>query len=492
MFNKFFNRFKKSFKAPVLYNRIQQGASYTNWDSKKAIDEGYKSSSWVFACIKRRVDAVSTVKLKVQVKNSDGWEDKEDHILQKLLDNPNPVMNQSEFLRYMVSHLDLDGNFFSMKVKAGQNKTTQELWPVLPYDVSCEVRGKEDSYISYYSFLPTGEKINVDDMLHIQYTDPSNFRRGISPLKAASRAVDIDNASGDFQKISFQQRGIPDGVFQIEGLTSDFEFEHAKKLVKEQYANLGTAREPWVLGNGTWTPLSRTAVEMDFMTTRQFSMKEIAAAYCVPSELISGMGDSNRASSDTVRRSFWEDTILPLVSDIVSHLNLSLANEYKDVRIIADYSNVIPLKRNETELIKNVKELWLMGVPFEALNQKYNLGFESFDGWEKSYITNGVKDEFIQDLSSDNDLIEIGNKDIQKEALNGAQISSLQKIIQDTALGLIPKENAKELVTVAFPTIDKNSIDALFNNIDKFDLDPESKEEDLTLEEKIYKIAYGG
>lgn len=53
--------------------------------------------------------------------------------------------------------------------------------------------------------------------------------------------------------------------------------------------------------------------------------------------------------------------------------------------------------------------------------------------------------------------------DVQSQALNGAQLSSLQAIVQSVAEGTLPKESAIQLVMIAIPTITNDQAGKLIN-----------------------------
>ena len=54
---------------------------------------------------------------------------------------------------------------------------------------------------------------------------------------------------------------------------------------------------------------------------------------------------------------------------------------------------------------------------------------------------------------------------VQSTALNGAQIASLLKIVQEVAIGNITRETAEKLIAVSFPSITPEEIAALFRNV---------------------------
>ena len=59
-------------------------------------------------------------------------------------------------------------------------------------------------------------------------------------------------------------------------------------------------------------------------------------------------------------------------------------------------------------------------------------------------------------------------KDIQAEALNGAQITSLQGIIASVALGELPATNSRALAEAGFPLIDAGKMDRIFAGLEEF------------------------
>lgn len=50
---------------------------------------------------------------------------------------------------------------------------------------------------------------------------------------------------------------------------------------------------------------------------------------------------------------------------------------------------------------------------------------------------------------------------MQDEALNGAQITSLQGIVEAVAAGMLPKDSAKALIRVGFPGVGEGQINGI-------------------------------
>ena len=371
-------------------NNYSSVANWNEWDAKKAVEEGFKSSVPVFACIKKRYDAVSSIPWVVETLNGDEWEATPSHPLQRLLDNPNPEMSTGELMRLLICHLDLAGNGFWKKVRGGMGDVPQELWPVMPY---VSITTHDDGTINYYKQTHTGEQITADDMCQFKYTNPDNFYFGQSPLQAAGKAVDVDNAGQEWQKVSMQNRAVPDYAISFDtDLTAD-QYDQADKVIKAK-TGTGSAREPLVLSKAKIQQLSLTPIEMDFMNTRRFSREEVSSVYGVPSALYAEMNEANLSNAETARKVFWLDTILPLMDELKDTLNACLVPDYAatnvTIRVVYDVTNVAALQVNLTEKITNANKLWTMGVPFNTLNQRMELGFDDIDGGDTGYIASSA------------------------------------------------------------------------------------------------------
>src|SRR5690625_983807 len=413
---------------------------WSKWDSKKAVEEGYQASPWVYAAVKRRVDAVASVPWVVERRTKDGWEIDDSHALNRLLHQPNARMSWEELISLTVTQLDLSGNAFWHEVKLSSGRV-QEIWPIAPWRVAItpSARMSWEELLSLtvtqldlsgnafwhevklssgrvqeiwpiapwrvaitpsatgltvggYTLTDSQQNIAAEDMVHIRYTNPDGGWYGQSPLQAVGKAVDVDNAAAAWQKVSMQNRGVPDGIFQADDphMTPE-QFEQAENVVKEKYAQLGRARQPWILNQFKWVPMSLTPAEVDFIETRNLTRKEICAVYGVPEAMIVGMGDANRASAETVRRTFWLDTIIPLLDELAQTLTKDLAREFgTDIRLNYDVSSVPALQDNQAEKMDLAKALHSMGVPFNVINEKLELGFDDVEGGDVGYLPSSL------------------------------------------------------------------------------------------------------
>ena len=359
------------------------------WNTERAVKQAYKGSSFVYACVNRIAKTAASVPWIASEFNPDtgAYEHLEGHPLETLLSKPNPWMDGSDLMERLVIWLYMGGNGILSKVRA--DDVVAELYP-LPPDAMNPIPNAENFIDAYeYRYLGVVERIPAEDIVHLMFPDPNNIYWGMPPLQAIGKTVDIELEALSWQKVSFQNRAIADGVFSFEHEITKEQFEAARKYIREQKG----IREPWVLGSGaTWQQMSLTAAELDFINSRKFTREEICAVLGVPPPMIGLYERATLANIQESRRIFWVDTIIPLLETIQSAFNLQLAPEFgnEEIRLEFDTSGVEALQENYAEKVTTAKTLWDMGVPFNLINAQLELGFDELEGGNTGYVAGGL------------------------------------------------------------------------------------------------------
>jgi len=395
-------------------------ANWSSWTIRKSVKEGYEASGWVYRAISIISRAAASVPWLVY--DQEGKPIPE-HYLSKVFKRPNPALSRQDVFELIVAWLELGGESYIKKVY-GTGMQTKEIWPICP-DRIAPVPSKEfDQIIASYEIIAENgskQKTNdytIENMIQLKLIDPSDPIRGISPLKAAAKAVDIDNDQKSWNKSAMQNRGVLDGVFTFDRDIDESTFQLLKRMIKERFGGSKRAREPGIIGSAAkYQQMSLSPVEMDFLASRKFNREEIFIIFGIPLPL-AGVGDNmtynNYSESNKI---FWESTIIPLLDDIADSLNHSFANELGDNYSIGyDAGNIEALRDNEEKKSKVAKTYFDMGVPVSVLNKYLDLGIDEYDGWDKSYVktnnNSGINIDGSQNLDGD-----VGKKSDGRSAL---------------------------------------------------------------------------
>jgi HK97 family phage portal protein len=386
--------FKKSITSSQFLPSYRVGRPVeTQWHYGNAVKHGYKRSATVYSCVNMIAKSAASVQWKTYKRSAKGvWEEVPDHPLTLLIEKPNPFMSQKDFIERMTHSLYLGGNSVFSKVR-GTNNAVVEMW-YLPQDMIKPVPDQR-KFISHYVFKnEAGKEIKIPtkDILHNQFLNPSDLYWGISPVKAAAEIIDTDNEAIRWNRYSMQQRAISDGAFILDQPLNRDQWKEAREQITEQHTGAENGRAFWVLGAGAkWQPMSMSPAEMDFIESRKMNKEEICSIFGVPPVMIGIYENATLANIETGRKIFWLDTILPYLSDVRNCLNATLASEYgEDIKLDFDTSTIDAIQENVGEKINNAKTLFAMGIPFNQINQKLDLGFDEIDGGEVGFLPSNL------------------------------------------------------------------------------------------------------
>lgn len=360
---------------------------WTSWSPEKAVKEGYKANVWVYACVRKLAQSVSSVPWLVYRDNPDGEDERiPNHPLEKLLRRPNPYMSGQDLFETLAAHLHLAGNhYWGILETRGKPAEIIVIQPQYIKPVPSST-----NYLEAYEIMIDGQPRRVDprEILHFMFIDPGNPWVGLAPLEAAARTVDTDNEQLNWNKVAMQNRAVADGAFTVkEELTKD-QYESLKEIIREQHQGSGKAREPWVLHSGaTWQQMALSPVEMDFIESRKLNREEICAVYGVPPVLVGDFTHATYANYETALKAFWTDTVVPFLEDISSAINLSLAPRFgEDIIVKPDLTNVPAMQEILKERVDTAQKLFAMGVPFNQINDRLGLGFQPLEYGDEGYL----------------------------------------------------------------------------------------------------------
>jgi HK97 family phage portal protein len=358
---------------------------YSDMSIRKATREGYKISVFVYRAVRTIVQAASGIPW-IAI-DTDGTP-LLDHPFTTAWAKPNKEFSGQDNMEFLIAHLLLCGNALVQPlIVSGKPK---EFWMVMPDLVSPIPSDAPGEWLKGWQVVTSkGEQkiLPPTQFIHFQQVDPGNPYWGIGPLMAAARTVDTDNEAQDTQKISMQNRGVTDGVFTHEAVLTAEQFEEARRQIREKFLDKSRRREPWVLGAGAkWNQMSLTPIEMDFIASRLANLRAIAAAFGLDPWWLGDRSSSTYNNVMEARKALYEDVVVPILDDIKSTLNLKVAPLYGDIEIGYDLSGVAAMREDFGKKVTQAQALWTMGIPFDQINERLEMGFEEFEGWDSGYL----------------------------------------------------------------------------------------------------------
>ncbi len=183
-----------------------------------------------------------------------------------------------------------------------------------------------DGWPEGYEYTAGGQSIRFMDeavpgvrpILHTKMFHPANDHYGMSPIEAASVAIDIHNEASKWNKALLDNSARPSGALVYaasNGQMTGEQFQRLKDELETSYQGARHAGRPLLLEGGLdWKPLSLSPKDMDFIEAKNLAAREIALAMGVPPQLLGIPGDSTYSNYAEAQRAFWRGTVLPLVN----------------------------------------------------------------------------------------------------------------------------------------------------------------------------------
>lgn len=340
-------------------------------------------SSYVYAAV--RIRATNLGQLPITLWKTRGGEDVEvtsggPGSLWSLMHTINPFWSTRRWIRMIEWSRCLQGAAFTYlnRGKSGRGTPT-ELWWIRPDRM--RVVPHPDKYIAGYLHEGTNGGAPVPflpgEVLWMPMDNPIDEFAGLSPI--ASVRLSIDSANDAMRS----NRNIHRNGTRISGIVSpnnaDTPFskqQHAEvaALFGELYRGVEQAHKLAVVSHPIKVErLTMTPEDAQYIEQLRWTLGDVARAFGVPAEKLQDREHSTYNNVKQADKSFWQDTLIPEADDISDYLTEFLVplfpGECDKVRL--DYSSVLAVQEDMTELTTQAQAWYGMGVPLNALLTEY-------------------------------------------------------------------------------------------------------------------------
>jgi HK97 family phage portal protein len=245
----------------------------------------------VWACVRVLSSTAAAVPLLTYRRTEDGrvrW----GGMPQPLVARPAPAVNGSAMIATLVAHLAASGDAFVGIFRDDEGAVAQ-LGPLDPSMMTVEIVGGMPFY-TYTSPDGRQQVLGIEDVCHI-HTLSLDGVTGRSPIAACRDALSLNAALAQSARALMENGAVPAGILTVTpGPGAQDAAENLKKDWNPRHqgpANRG--RMGFLTGEVTWTPVSMSLADAEFLAQREWSTREVARVMGVPAFAIGGTeGDS--------------------------------------------------------------------------------------------------------------------------------------------------------------------------------------------------------
>lgn len=380
------------------------------WTFKLNIGHAMPVSLWVYNCASLIANLVGSVPL---VATYDGKRSAKtaDSDLQRMLDTPVPGrrigggqvqgIKQREWMAerafgmlltgadYLHLRRTESGKLLSPSAVYRDCSRPAALHSYLEGQFYTEVEEEPPHDIEYYVRSYDALEVSERDCIRTRFVRPGDRARGLPPLEAAAREAAIDQNASSWQANSYDNRLIPDGMLVYDEPLTDAQWRQAQSELNEVFAGAMNARIPLVTGGAMgarWVELSRNAVEMDFINSRELNAEFICSAFKVPI-VIFRSSSATYANLETAHYMLWDNAVLPLLDLLVEGLHEQLAPEFGEGwGVAADTSQVFAMLPQMKSRYELAERMMARGMSPKDASAQFGLGLLPFEGWDLGWV----------------------------------------------------------------------------------------------------------
>lgn len=331
------------------------------------------------------------------------------HPIVQLFKKPNPVTNYASFIQQAINSLLISGNIFIQGVH-DDNGQIVEMYILRPDRVSV-IPGI--GYIpSSYQYTTGSLTLNFDcdqetgysEILHIKQYHPLDDFYGLSPMEAAQYSIDQHNECIKWNKALLENGARPSGALVLKNNLTDEHFSRLKNELEEKFSGGANAGKVMILEGGIeWKEMSINPKNMDFIATKDSAARDIASAFGLPAQLLGIQGDNTYSNMEIARSAMWEETIIPMLNNVLSSIANWLSISYgEEIEICIDLDSIQAIASKQNETRNSVQQ-----SDFISNSEKRDMfGFEEIaENKTKSHTSNPIEEnleEKIQEVDTQN------------------------------------------------------------------------------------------
>jgi HK97 family phage portal protein len=317
--------------------------------------EGYAGNVVGYRAVRMVAEAAAAVPLMLHV---DGKE-VDAHPLLSLLQRPNATQTGRELFENLYAYLMVAGNAYAELVTLDEQP--RELFALRPDRMAVvpSKAGWPDSF--EYSVGGQSVRMPRENILHLKMFNPTDDYYGLAPLEAAARSIDTHNAASAWNKAMLDNAARPSGALVFgagDGTLTTEQFDRLKTELENTYQGAANAGRPMILEGGLdWKEMGFSPKDMEFIEAKNIASREIALAFGVPPMLLGIPGDNTYANYAEANRSFWRQSVVPLVGRLAEGLaQLLQPFENGQLRLLPDLDQVEALAPDRDALWKRVND----------------------------------------------------------------------------------------------------------------------------------------
>ena len=253
-----------------------------------------------------------------------------DSPLAQLLRQPNPWTTRYRFIQSLVCDFAIYDNAYWLKVVEDGRRSLFRIPPTL-------ITPAGDDWLTPSAFEVRGNRgTRTYPASDVVYFRGYGLERdaGISPLEALRRTL-REEWTGSEMREQIMRNGARMSGYLVRPQDAPDWSEAARDRFKRSWQSQYTGNGPGaggtpILEDGmTFTPVSQTAKDLQYIEARKLTREEVAAAYFVPPPMVGILDNATFSNITEQHKMLYQDTLGPWLTMITEEIELQLISDYE-------------------------------------------------------------------------------------------------------------------------------------------------------------------
>lgn len=301
--------------------------------------------SAVWGCTKVLSESIASLPLNIYERMADGDRLLADsHRLYFLLHNqPSKLYTSYTFIEYLVKSICLNGNGYAI-INRDRNANIISFTCVNP----SEIKIIQEYGSLYYNVKGYDELIPAEDMIHVKNLTNDGIL-GMSPIQYAAESLGWGIALQTYGNTFFGNGGMPSGTLESDKVLTTEAVERLRQSWDKAYGGVDNANKVAVLEEGIkFNPVSISNESAQFLSSKQWSISEIARWFRVPPHLIQDLSKSSFNNIEMQSLEFVQYTLTPILKRFEQEFNSKIFKTTERNRFFVEF-NVNGLLRGDAK-----------------------------------------------------------------------------------------------------------------------------------------------
>lgn len=261
------------------------------------------------------------------------------HAILDLLAKPNPNQSWTRFLENAITYRLIGGEAPIWANRLAPARPPRELWVLRPDWLNTPTISETEVPRWVYQPTRTGSTagnqtdITASDLCMWAEFNPQEPMRGLSLLWSVAREIDILNEYNATNKALLDNGMQPSGVFSTEQELAETPFKRLKADIDERYSGSKNSGRPVLLEGGLkWQQSGLSPRDAEFSVGSKNAKVAVLSILGIPAQLADIDGAKTFANFEQARAQLYEDTVIPMVNDLLATIGPWLMTTYPDLR----------------------------------------------------------------------------------------------------------------------------------------------------------------